>query len=223
MADVATPVLLIDFENIQELDSLKKMKNTDFSVRIFLGSNQSKLPVSLVRQVQPFGTRLQWIKIEGNGKNALDFHIAYSIGLLVAEDRKRRIYVLSKDTGFDPLIAYLSKNNIPCERIEELSSFLSSKMAPPEKSILPDNSCGINGLCASSLGNRRVPSLTDIILFINNIPLLARPKKPKALAAHLACHFKKQNPDFNFSLIVDELAKIGKITIKGDTLSYHDK
>lgn len=230
MAEENVSVLLVDFENIQDLDYLKKLRNTDFEVRVFLGPHQSRLPSSLVRQAQPFGTRLQWIQMEGNGKNALDFHIAYTIGLLVAEDRKRRIFVLSKDTGFDPLIAYLAKRNIACERIEELGKFLTNKDAVPNptKSPLPTSVTPVEKpqpptVPAPEKPPIKAPTLTDVILHINAIPPRTRPKKPKTLAAYLASHFKKQSPGNDFSQIVKELAKLGKISIDGDKLSYHNK
>jgi len=93
VADEDFPVLLVDFENIQDLDYLKKLRNTDYEVRVFLGPHQAKLPTALVRQAQPFGSRLHWIQMEGHGKNALDFHIAYTIGLLVAENEPVRNFV----------------------------------------------------------------------------------------------------------------------------------
>lgn len=228
MTDAVTPVLLVDFENIQDLDYLKKLRNTDFEVRVFLGPHQSKLPASLVRQAQPFGTRLQWIQMEGNGKNALDFHIAYTIGLLVAEDRKRRIFVLSKDSGFDPLLAYLAKRSIACERIEELGKFLTTKESPPAKPAPSITQVIVVGQQPSpppapEKPSGKSPTLTDVILHINSIPPRTRPKKPKTLAAHLASHFKKQSPGNDFSQAVKELAKLGKITVTGDKLSYHNK
>jgi hypothetical protein len=234
VADETSPVLLVDFENIQDLDYLKKLRNTDYEVRVFLGPHQAKLPTALVRQAQPFGSRLQWIQMEGHGKNALDFHIAYTIGLLVAEDRKRRIFVLSKDAGFDPLITYLTKRGVGCERIEELGKFLTAKDAlpapvkqtPPASEIPIETQAPAPAIVPSiaagkSSGN--APPLTEVILHINAIPPRTRPKKPKTLAAHLASHFKKQSPGNDFSLVVKELAKLGKISITGDKLSYHNK
>jgi hypothetical protein len=233
MADETSPVLLVDFENIQDLDYLKKLRNTDYEVRVFLGPHQAKLPTALVRQAQPFGSRLQWIQMEGHGKNALDFHIAYTIGMLVSEDRKRRIFVLSKDAGFDPLITYLAKRSIACERVEELGKFLTTKdvlpaplkPAPPAASLAPIEKPVL--ATAPALVTEKIsgkaPPLTEIILHINAIPPRTRPKKPKTLAAHLASHFKKQSPGNDFSLVVKELAKQGKISITGDKLSYINK
>ncbi len=241
MADAPPPVLLVDFENIQDLDYLKKLRNTDYEVRVFLGPHQAKLPTVLVRQAQPFGNRLQWIQMEGHGKNALDFHIAYTLGLLVAEDRKRRIFVLSKDTGFDPLIAYLGKRGIACERIEELGKFLTAKdvltkpdvtanslssdnkPAPSTTVLIPSPSLPAAPAPAPAKASTKTPTLAEVILHLNAIPPRTRPKKPKTLAAHLASHFKKQSPGNDFSLVVKELANLGKITITGDKLSYHSK
>ncbi|MCK6405842.1 MAG: PIN domain-containing protein [Rhodocyclaceae bacterium] len=232
MADVKPPVLLVDFENIQDLDHLKRLRNTDYEIRVFLGPQQAKLPTALVRHAQPFGSRLQWIQMEGNGKNALDFHIAYTIGIVVAEDRKRRIFVLSKDTGFDPLITYLAKRSISCERIEELGKFLTAKDANPSpiKPAPTASQASVENLAqttapplAPGKSSGKAPTLTEVILHLNAIPPRTRPKKPKTLAAHLASHFKKQSPGNDFSLIVKELANLGKISITGDKLSYRNK
>lgn len=239
MADPLAPVLLVDFENIQDLDYLKKLRNTDYEVRVFLGPHQAKLPTPLVRQAQPFGNRLQWIQMEGHGKNALDFHIAYTVGLLVAEDRKRRIFVLSKDAGFDPLITYLSKRGIACDRIEELGNFLTAKevsaktlvaktatanipTAPPVAKALLTPSVS-PAPPAPAKGLPKGPTLDEVIAHIAAIPPRTRPKKPKTLAAHLASHFKKLSPGQDFTLVVKELALRGKISINGEKLSYQNK
>ncbi|WP_370868178.1 PIN domain-containing protein [Sulfuriferula sp.] len=47
-----------------------------------------------------------WIftsKIEGTGKNALDFHIAFQLGRTIETAPQTECFVLSKDKGFDPL------------------------------------------------------------------------------------------------------------------------
>ncbi len=226
MADEIPPVLLVDFENIQDLDYLKKLRNTDLEVRVFIGPQQAKLPTALVRQAQPFGSRLHWIQMEGHGKNALDFHIAYTIGLLAAENRKRRIFILSKDSGFDPLLSYLSKRNIDCQRIEELGKFLINKDAPPPAPCVlpapaPSVASLVNATPPAQKPAAKALSLTDVLLHLDTIPPRTRPKKPKTLAAHLANHFKKQAPNRDFNQVIKELAKLGKISIDSEKLSYH--
>ena len=48
------------------------------------------------------GENGQYVKISGNGKNALDFHLAYYVGELATNDPEVYFHVISKDTGFDP-------------------------------------------------------------------------------------------------------------------------
>ena len=75
-----TQYVLIDFENVQPTD-INLLKSGTFEIKIFLGANQNKLPLSLVSTLQCLGERVEYIALETGGKNALDFHIAYYIGL----------------------------------------------------------------------------------------------------------------------------------------------
>lgn len=108
--------VLVDFENVQpkNLDPLRK---TDHLIKIFLGQAQSKLSTEFVKMLLPFGPRVELIRVDGNGNNALDFHIAYFVGRLACEAPGAAIQIVSKDTGFDPLIRYLRKQNIDCTRV----------------------------------------------------------------------------------------------------------
>ena len=72
----------------------------------------------MVEKVQRFGELGEWIKIEGAGPNALDFHIAYTLGLLSASEKDVTYIVVSKDTGFDPLIAFMNANGLKCCRVD---------------------------------------------------------------------------------------------------------
>jgi hypothetical protein len=78
--------VLIDFENIQP-NNLELLKNHNFKLIIFVDSNQKKIPFEFVEIIQSFGSNAEYIRIEGNGQNALDFHIAYYIGKFSATDK----------------------------------------------------------------------------------------------------------------------------------------
>jgi hypothetical protein len=53
---------------------------------------------------QKLGNQIEWIQINGNGKNALDFHIAFELGRLAQKEAKSFFHIISKDTGYDPLV-----------------------------------------------------------------------------------------------------------------------
>lgn len=110
-----TNVVLVDFENIQP-KNISLLNGGPFKIKIFLGANQGKIPLEMARALQMFGPEAEYIKIDGSGRNALDFHIAYYIGRLAAETPDAHLHVISKDKGFDPLIKYLKTQKISCQR-----------------------------------------------------------------------------------------------------------
>ena len=110
--------LLIDFENIQKVD-LNKVPG-HFHVLIFVGMNQKSMPFDLVSKTQPLGNRLEWKKVQGAGKDALDFYLSYYVGRLCERDKEAECIILSKDKGFDALIKCLVSEGRKCTRIEEL-------------------------------------------------------------------------------------------------------
>src|SRR5688572_30358082 len=85
-------VLLIDLENVQKADL--SLAPSGARVLVFYGVTQKKLPEELVVQAQPLGTRLQWIKISGQGPNALDFHVAFYLGQELAASSDFRMHDL---------------------------------------------------------------------------------------------------------------------------------
>jgi hypothetical protein len=125
--------ILVDFENVPNID-LNSIKDKIFYIKIFIGTNQTKIPVELVLKSQELGGQVEWVQINGSGKNALDFHIAFVLGRLTQKDPDAFFHIISKDTGFDPLIAYLKSQKILCKRSDDISLIMesTSKIATPQ-------------------------------------------------------------------------------------------
>src|SRR5882757_4103914 len=87
-----------------------------FKVIVFVGASQAKVSFEMAAALQRMGAKADYIKISGNGSNALDFHIAFYIGHLAAADADACFHIISKDTGFDPLIAHLKSKKILAQR-----------------------------------------------------------------------------------------------------------
>jgi hypothetical protein len=130
-------MLFVDLENVQKVD-LSKVPE-DAGVIIFYGVTQKNLPEDLVVQAQPLGARLKWIKIAGQGPNALDFHIAYYLGATLTVSPKTHCFVLSKDTGFDPLIRHLHALGHACRRVGSLKDAFPAPMAKTAIASPPDD------------------------------------------------------------------------------------
>ncbi|MFW5398079.1 MAG: hypothetical protein XXXNARYT_003807 [Candidatus Accumulibacter regalis] len=132
-----TNFVLVDFENVQPKD-LGLLKDGLFKVKLFLGPNQSKIPVALASSLQSLGSNAEYIVLETAGNNALDFHIAYYIGLLSAEDPSAFFHIISKDSGFDPLIKHLKGRKVFAQRstcIANIPFFKPTLPATPEAQI----------------------------------------------------------------------------------------
>jgi hypothetical protein len=128
-----TRYVLIDFENVQPKD-VASLNGESLKIKVFVGSHQAKIPLELAHSLQPFGHDAEYIKVDGDGKNALDFHIAYYIGCLATEAPKAVFHLVSKDSGFDPLIKHLKSKGIKCSRTASLAG-ISPKPKMPNGNI----------------------------------------------------------------------------------------
>ena len=117
---MSTNYVLIDLENVQP-KNLSILKGHPFKVIVFVGQNQTKVPFDLASAMQSFGESASYIQIHGNGKNALDFHIAYYLGELKSKDPDGYFHIISKDKGFDPLVKHLRNNKRRIHRHNDLA------------------------------------------------------------------------------------------------------
>lgn len=143
-------LLLVDFENVHTFDP--SQLGTHFKTIVFMGEHQKNLPADLVARTQKLGGRLEWLRIEGNGHNALDFHIACHLGHVLATEPSLHCTVLSKDKGFDPLLRYLKNNGLECQRVESFKE-VAHKKAPPKTAPNPPKkpkNCAKSGSLAVS-------------------------------------------------------------------------
>lgn len=106
--------ILVDFESVQPQD-IGLLNGDHYQLRIFRGPHQNKLDFDIAESLQPHGSRVQYIKSDRHGKNALDFHIAFYMGRLFQElevngsaaRSNTRFVVISKDGGFDALMSHV--------------------------------------------------------------------------------------------------------------------
>lgn len=131
-----TNIVLIDAENVQP-DSIDRLKQDHFKLIIFIGSNQKRLDISVVKAVQALGSNGEYVQISGSGQNALDFHIAYYIGKYAVEVPDAYFHIISNDKGFDPLIKHLKEHNIFCSRSATVKDIpllrTTEKLSPKER------------------------------------------------------------------------------------------
>jgi len=189
--------VLIDFENVQP-DIVGRLSGNRRKIKIFLGSNQSKIPIETARALQLYGTDAEYIQIDGSGKNALDFHIAYYMGRLAAENPGASFHVVSKDTGFDPLITHLKAQKISCLRSMSLAH-------------------------VPLAGTREHEPVADMVqAVIDHLVRLkaAKPRTVRTLRSNIRARFPGQNRDEELDRLIEQLMERGAIHVVEGKVQY---
>ncbi|TWO69124.1 hypothetical protein FN976_20530 [Caenimonas sedimenti] len=122
---MAHTLLLLDYENVPKVDL--SVLDEGFRAVIFVGRNQEPPRASKSKQNAHRFARVDFQKIDGMGKNALDFHIAFHLGRLFETSPETECIVIAKDKGYDPLLAHLNKNGMKCRRVASWDDLVAAR------------------------------------------------------------------------------------------------
>lgn len=189
------PILLIDFENVRNV-SLASLP-TDCHVLIFVGRSQHSIPFEVTRDAQQLGNRLEWIKIEGDGHNNLDFHLTFYLGQLSAKHRDAEFLILSRDKGFDAVLKHAAGLGLNCKRIESLTQ------ARPADQKVED------------------PHFEKTFKVLSHLAKNSRPRKRKTLTAQVASVFQKKEPAAEVERIVNLFFSQKLVSEANNALTYN--
>ena len=192
-----TNYVLIDYENVQP-EVLQGLDEEHFRVLLFVGATQTKLSFEIVSAMQALGTRGQYIKISGNGSNALDFHIAFYIGHLASQDTLAYFHIISKDTGFDPLIQHLKSRKIAVVRSKAIEDIPLLKAA----------------------NSKSMPEKVDVVVANLRQRGASKPRTFKTLSSTLSSLFQKQLSDDELGALLSELEARNIIVVSENKVSY---
>lgn len=121
-------LLLVDLENKHKVDL--SALDESFRAIIFVGANQNPPKASRKRATAHRFRRVDFLKISGAGKNALDFHIAFELGRTFETAPDTECFVLSGDKGSDPLLNHLNRNGMSCRRVESIAELVPAGVVP---------------------------------------------------------------------------------------------
>lgn len=223
-----TSFVLVDFENVQPRN-MSLLKGGPFKIKVFVGASQAKVSLEMAQTLQTFGDDAQYIQIAGNGSNALDFHIAYYIGRLTAEHPEAAFHIISKDTGFDPLIKHLKAQNIQCKRSASIADVVPGKPAttpPAAKAERVSTAAEKKPAAKPAVKSRKAPAkITSDHLktVLENLGKRksALPRTLKTLGSTIQSLFKPALDETQLKAILDALTEQGKIVIVEKKVSYH--
>ena len=189
--------VLIDLENVQP-NNLEILASHPFKVYVFVGANQAKVTYDLASAMQKLGDNAKYIKIAGNGPNALDFHIAYYIGEISSQNPNAHFHIISKDTGFDPLIKHLKARNIKVQREKDLAEIPVLRIAN------------------TTSDDKKIDAIVKNLAGRGQ----SRPRKVKTLANTINTLFTKEMNEKELLSLINQLQKQKYIVISDSNVSY---
>ena len=192
-----TNYVLIDYENVQPA-AMDVLNEAYFKVIVFVGANQTKLTFEVASALQKMGERAEYVQISGNGSNALDFHIAFYIGQLATRESDAYFHIVSKDSGFDPLIQHLKARKILVCRSKDVTEI---PIVKADQSKTPSERMEIVIADLQRRGASKPGTVTALNNTINSI-------------------FQKQLSDQELAELMTSLEKKGVIITAGTKLSY---
>jgi hypothetical protein len=221
-----TNYVMIDYENVQP-ESLAALQHEHFKVMLFVGANQATIPFAVVDAMHALCGRAEYVKIAGNGKNALDFHIAYYIGLLAAKEPTAYFHIISKDTGFDPLIAHLKTKKISAARETDIGEIPLVK-APPLAPALPVVQLPLPPPLlivrppvppppSTKIHDQRMTTVWEKL----RPPKATKPRTVKTLSSHIKAMFPNAITDAEVTTIIADMRTRKEITITDNKITYH--
>lgn len=181
-----TNYVLIDYENVQ-LGSLPDLSAEHFKLLVFVGASQSKIPLAFASGMQRLGENAKYVQIAGNGPNAVDFHIAFYIGRISTQDAQGYFHVISRDTGFDPLITHLRVHGISVLRSARVDEIPLLKAAQ-----------------ATTVDER-----SDVVLSNLTSRGDSKPATLKTLSSTVAALFQKKLTEEEILLVIEHLQRKG--------------
>jgi hypothetical protein len=208
-----TEFVLVDFENVQP-KNMTALVGGPFQIKVFLGAAQAKIPLDMARALQAFGPDAEYIQIDGHGSNALDFHIAYYIGKLAVEHPQATFCIVSKDTGFDPLIRHLKARKITCRRTTAMTDLAQSKRAPALSAAPGAPARRAAGAVAAPVGR------FDAV--VKNLTKRAadNPRRLKTLTTTIRSLFAHKLSDGDVQNLLEQLTQRGIISVTDGKVTY---
>lgn len=201
--DLKPPVnyVFVDFENVHKVDlSIFTSKTVYFT--LLLGARQTKLDVALVEKLMEHAASVQLVRLASSGKNALDFAVAYYMGRAAMADPAGSFHIVSKDTGFDPLIAHLRSRQILAQRHADYASLAFLRSSKPSVASSED--------------------LFDRVLERLRRNTTNRPKRKTTLASHLRDFLGKSTTEETVENMIERLGKAGHLSIGDkDVVTYN--
>lgn len=155
---------------------------------------------------------VQLVRLTGSGKNALDFTLAYYVGRGVVADSTGHFHIISKDSGFDPLIEHLRSRHIHAWRHKDFAALTgrTPAAAPPSSSSAPAK----QGKAAQMKppASDKEDRLDRVVEHLRAHPH-NRPRRKTKLISHLTTVLGHKVNEAEVVSVIETLGQLGRLTV----------
>ncbi len=178
----------IDYENVSNFEHLDLSK---YERMLVICGPQSK--TLKIDQLPGQGfCRLEFLRLATQGRDNLDFHLAFHMGRLHQEAKQHvAFHIISKDHGYDGLIQHLNDLKRSCKRIEP---------TPPPPKLSQD--------------------ALRIISLLKKCPEQNRPGSEVSLEKWIQNKFEKRKNPPKPENLIKKFQQAGVITVRNQKLNY---
>lgn len=219
-----THYILIDYENVP-VKSLALLKGDRFRVGVFLGPKNTRLATEFVLAMRELGEQGNYIQLQAGGPNALDFHIAFYLGRLLEARAADSYHIISKDKGFDALVAHVSQTGIACERADSIEAMSCwPKTAPAKaaaaKPVEPAAPAAPAKAAAKPATKMKADQIVEkIVRYLRGLEA-GKPKSEKTLKGKIRNWCGAGYSDKEIDAVLARLQKQGLVTITDGKVTY---
>lgn len=218
-AHMPTNYVLVDFENVQP-DSLAALAGGAFRIKVFVGAAQARGRISfeLSHSMQLLGTNAEYVKIARSGPNAVDMHIAYFIGRLVEKEPNAHVYIVSRDTDFDPLVEYLQATGVVCKRAKTIAEIVRAQPKPRAPAPAARSARGAVPPAKRAHNEKLAPIIKQLH------SLSGKPGTRKKLAQTIANYYRHHGgalAEAAVEQLIEELIRLKFVSQSGTKVSYN--
>ena len=226
--EAAESYLLLDMENL--MPSAEDIHRLKAECKILCFSKaQDKISVGLAMALMALQTdrRCEFILTGATGKNALDFHIAFYLGVLTHLHSGCSAYVISRDSGYDSLIQWINQHtdttacriscfdDLPANVCQPASSAPHSPKNAPAKEA--GGASAVPPVDHRSVLEKHVQDAIQTIAKFKQ----ARPRKRKTLINALNASCQPKLSSDMLAEVLQQLVAMKQIAIDGnDNVSY---
>ena len=151
------------------------------------------------------------------GKNALDFHLAYFLGALATTDPAGYFHLISKDTGFDPLVQYLASKEILASRSESIEDMPCFERPAGNGALQgAEPAPTVSAIDAAANGDPLMKLVLDDLIKRRS----AKPRTPKTLKSTMQARCGSEVSADRIEALYTALVERGYVRVEGTKLNY---